>query len=140
MLEAGSVKRYDDAAAVAKAYAVPADAFESQIRRYNELLSSGRDLDFGRPFDKSAKPIGSGPFYVSEMCPKLHHAMGGMATTVTTAVEDVMTDQPIPGLFAAGECVGGIHGAVRIGACAVLDCLVNGRKAGAMAAAAKAWC
>ena len=39
------------------------------------------------------------------------------------------TGERLPGLFAAGECVGGIHGAVRIGACAVLDCLVNGRKA-----------
>ena len=37
--------------------------------------------------------------------------MGGVATNVTTAVLDVETDEPIPGLFAAGECVGGIHGA-----------------------------
>lgn len=140
MLAAGSVKRFADAKAVAKAYGCSAEALEAQIKRYNELLAAGRDTDFGRPFDKAAKPLGSGPYFVSEMSPKLHHAMGGMATTVDTAVEDVMTDQPIPGLFAAGECVGGIHGAVRIGACAVLDCLVNGRKAGAMAAAAKPWC
>ena len=60
--------------------------------------------------------------------------MGGMATNVATAVLDVETDQPIPGLFAAGECVDGIHGAVRIGACAVMDCLVNGRQAGLSAA------
>lgn len=46
------------------------------------------------------------------MSPKVHHCMGGMATNVATAVLDVETDQPIPGLFAAGECVGGIHGAV----------------------------
>lgn len=63
------------------------------------------------------------------MSPKVHHCMGGMATNVATAVLDVETDQPIPGLFAAGECVDGIHGAVRIGACAVMDCLVNGRQA-----------
>ena len=50
-----------------------------------------------------------------------------------------MPDKPIPGLFAAGEFVGGIHGAVRIGACAVMDCLVNGREAGRMAAQSKAW-
>jgi len=54
-------------------------------------------------------------------------------------VLDVMTDKPIPGLFAAGEFVGGIHGAVRIGACAVMDCLVNGREAGMEAAKSKAW-
>lgn len=68
------------------------------------------------------------------MSPKVHHCMGGMATNVATAVLDVETDQPIPGLFAAGECVDGIHGTVRIGACAVMDCLVNGRQAGLSAA------
>lgn len=61
------------------------------------------------------------------MSPKVHHCMGGMATNVATAVLDVETDQPIPGLFAAGESVGGIHGAV-------MDCLVNGRQAGLSAA------
>lgn len=33
-------------------------------------------------------------------------------------------------IYAAGECTGGIHGAVRIGANAVMDCLVNGKLAG----------
>lgn len=139
MLAAGSVKKFPDADALAKAYGFDGKVLRSEIARYNELLKKGRDEDFGRPFDKEAKPMNEGPYYVSEMEPKIHHAMGGMATKVDTSVEDVMTDRPIPGLFAAGECVGGIHGAVRIGACAVLDCLVNGRKAGAMAASQKAW-
>ena len=52
---------------------------------------------------------------------------------------DVDAHEPIPGSFAAGEFVGGIHGAVSIGACAVMDCLVNGREAGRMAAQSKAW-
>ena len=108
---------------------------DSTIARYNELLSAGRDADFGRRFDKRAKALGRAPFYVSEMSPKVHHCMGGVAVNVETAVLDVETDKPIPGLFAAGECVGGIHGAVRIGACAVMDCLVNGRQAGLSAAA-----
>lgn len=79
------------------------------------------------PLRQESKAIGKAPFYVSEMSPKVHHCMGGMATNVATAVLDVETDQPIPGLFAAGECVGGIHGAV-------MDCLVNGRQAGLSAA------
>ena len=88
----------------------------------------------GNSLPSSRKPLGKAPFYVSEMSPKVHHCMGGVATNVTTAVLDVETDEPIPGLFAAGECVGGIHGAVRIGACAVMDCLVNSRQAGLSAA------
>ncbi len=139
MLRDGSVVKYPDARALAKAYGMSAEALEKTIARYNELLKSGKDADFGRTFDKAAKPLGSGPFYVSEMQPRVHHCMGGVATTVDAAVQDVMTDQPIPGLFAAGEFVGGIHGAVRIGACAVLDCIVNGRQAGRMAAKSPAW-
>ena len=42
--------------------------------------------------------------------------------------------QPIPGLFAAGEVTGGVHGACRLGSCATADCLVNGRVAGQSAA------
>jgi len=52
---------------------------------------------------------------------------------------DVMTDKPIPGLYAAGEVTGGVHGAVRLGSCATLDCLIFGRIAGQNAAAEKAW-
>ena len=70
-------------------------------------------------------------YYVSEMSPKIHHTMGGIATDTSTRVLSVVDDKPIPGLYAAGECTGGIHGAVRIGANAVMDCLVNGKLAGA---------
>ena len=138
MLEQGTVKKYADATALCQDYQVDEKELRAQIARYNTALESGLDGDYRRPFDKQAKPISDGPYYVSEMSPKVHHCMGGMATGVDTSVLDVMTDHPIPGLYAAGECVGGIHGAVRIGACAVMDCLVNGRKAGQMAAQSSA--
>ena len=114
-------------------------ALKATFAQYNADLAKKTDPKFGRRFDRAAKPIGSGPYYVSRMSPKVHHTMGGVATAVTTAVLDVSTDAPIPGLFAAGEFTGGIHGAVRIGACAVMDCLVNGREAGRQAAASPAW-
>ena len=38
--------------------------------------------------------------------------------------------EPIPGLYAAGEITGGTHGAVRLGSCAITDCVVFGRIAG----------
>jgi len=41
----------------------------------------------------------------------------------------------IPGLYAAGEVTGGVHGAVRLGSCAFVDCIVMGRTAGKNAAA-----
>lgn len=133
-LKEGSVRRFETLDELAAAYKMVPAKLRETVENYNQLLASGSDTAFGRPFDKGAKPLGKAPWYVSEMSPKVHHAMGGVATSVDTAVLDVSTDEPIPGLWAAGECVGGIHGAVRIGACAVLDCLVNGRKAGKMAA------
>ena len=43
----------------------------------------------------------------------------------------------IPGLYAAGEVTGGIHGSNRLGGNAIADCMTYGRRAGAEAAANK---
>lgn len=93
----------------------------------------------GRPFTKNAKPMGTGPWYCSLLSPKVHHCMGGVETNSLGQVIDISTDKPIPGLYAAGESTGGVHGAVRLGSCATMDCLVNGRIAGANAAKESAW-
>lgn len=60
--------------------------------------------------------------------------MGGLVTDMDCHVIDVLNDEPIPGLYAAGEATGGVHGAVRLGSVAILDCLVFGRIAGTKAA------
>jgi succinate dehydrogenase/fumarate reductase flavoprotein subunit len=65
--------------------------------------------------------------------------MGGINMNPKAQVLDVMTDNPIPGLYAAGEVTGGVHGAVRLGSCATLDCLIFGRIAGQNAATEKNW-
>jgi succinate dehydrogenase/fumarate reductase flavoprotein subunit len=64
------------------------------------------------------------PIRISPMC---HHFMGGVV-----ADQKGMTE--IPGLFAAGEVVGGIHGANRMGGNALVEVLVFGHRAGASAA------
>ena len=56
--------------------------------------------------------------------------MGGIVTNLRCEVIDVKTLKPIPGLYAAGEATSGVHGAVRMGTNAILDCLVFGRVAG----------
>ncbi|MBN1151877.1 MAG: FAD-binding protein, partial [Dehalococcoidia bacterium] len=45
--------------------------------------------------------------------------------------------RPIEGLYGAGEVAGGVHGACRLGSCAITECLVFGRIAGRSAAAHK---
>lgn len=63
----------------------------------------------------------------------VHHTMGGVA--INSATEVLKEDSTvIPGLFAAGEVTGGVHGANRLGGTAVADFVVFGRIAGASAA------
>jgi succinate dehydrogenase/fumarate reductase flavoprotein subunit len=65
--------------------------------------------------------------------------MGGVNMNVKAQATGIMTDKPIQGLYAAGEITGGVHGAVRLGSCATLDCLIFGRIAGQNAAREKNW-
>ena len=63
-----------------------------------------------------------------EVGPTCHYVMGGIRVDADTAASTV------PGLFAAGECAGGMHGANRLGGNSLSDLLVFGRRAGIGAA------
>ena len=115
---------------------MPVDAFLAQMERYNEAVEAKDDEQFGKAIPEDAVAIDTAPFYATRLWPKVHHTMGGVKTDVDTRVLDVRL-QPIEGLYAAGEVTGGVHGACRLGSCATADCLVNGRIAGQMAAAAE---
>jgi len=64
-----------------------------------------------------------------EVGPTVHYVMGGVRVDADTGAATV------PGLFAAGESSGGMHGANRLGGNSLSDLLVFGRRAGAGAAA-----
>lgn len=139
LLSRGVVKQYNTLDELAKAYNVPVDEFKKTVDNYNKFVAEGKDGEFGRYMNKNAKPIATAPFYAMRLLPKVHHCMGGVRINPKAQAIDVADDKPIPGLYAAGEAVGGIHGAVRLGSCATLDCLFFGRIAGKNAAAEKAW-
>jgi succinate dehydrogenase / fumarate reductase flavoprotein subunit len=63
-----------------------------------------------------------------EVFPTVHYTMGGIRTDAETCATNV------PGLFAAGECAAGLHGANRLGGNSLTDLLVFGRRAGEGAA------
>jgi succinate dehydrogenase / fumarate reductase flavoprotein subunit len=63
-----------------------------------------------------------------EVGPTMHYIMGGVRVDPDTAAST------IPGLYAAGECAGGMHGANRLGGNSLSDLLVFGRRAGEAAA------
>jgi len=74
------------------------------------------------------------PFYVAIITPVIHYCMGGLEIDVDSAV--VGGDgKAIPGLYAAGEVAGGVHGNNRLGGNSLLDCVVFGRVAGRACAA-----
>src|SRR6516162_4568611 len=64
-----------------------------------------------------------------EVGPTTHYMMGGVKVDADSQMSDV------PGLFAAGECAAGLHGANRLGGNSLSDLLVFGKRAGEYAAA-----
>ena len=59
--------------------------------------------------------------------------MGGLVINDKAQVENAR-GKVIPGLYAAGEITGGVHGMVRLGTVAVADCIIFGRTAALTAA------
>lgn len=134
MLERKIVEKYDTIEEMCKAVGIEEAQLKKEIAEFNEYVKAKKDPKWGRYINNDQVPMVEGPWYVGELQPKVHHCMGGLITDADTHVLDVRTDKPIPGLYAAGESVGAVHGAVRLGSVAILDCLVNGRIAGQKAA------
>ena len=136
LLDQGIVKEYKSLDEIAADYKMPVDVLKKTVADFNAAVKAKSDPEFGRYINNEQVPLTEGPWYASEMSPKVHHCMGGLVTDLECRVIDISDGKPVPGLFAAGEATGGVHGAVRLGSCAILDCLVNGRIAGQQAAKA----
>jgi len=132
-LETGKVYEFNSLADLAKAYKIPSDAFTSTVKEYNNMIKKGQTDQFGKSLE-TAQLISSPPFFAMHLWPKVHYTPGGVGINTNAQVIDVR-NQPIPNLYAAGEVCGGIHGADRLGSCALTECLVFGRIAGRNAAA-----
>ncbi len=131
-LREGTTKRTESVEELAKLYGAPVDALKAQIDEWNRYVENGRDEAFGKPIDR--KLLLKPPFYSIRFWPKLHYCMGGVGITEKGEVLSFRTLKPIPGLYAAGEITGGVHGADRLGSCSSTDCLAFGRIAGRNAA------
>lgn len=106
-----------------------AERLSESISRYNSQQKAGVDDDFGRSATEMTARLENAPFYAVRVTPAIHHTMGGLSVNTETQV--LRADgTPIPGLYAAGEVTGGLHGANRLGGNGVADIVVNGRLAG----------
>ena len=98
------------------------------LEDWNGYVAAGADAAFGRDTGMEHN-LSVAPYYAIQIAPGIHHTMGGVK--INAEAEVINTDgEAIPGLFAAGEVTGGVHGGNRIGGNAVADIVVFGRIAG----------
>jgi flavocytochrome c len=101
------------------------------VLRWNENTAKGEDAVCRRT--EGLHPITESPFYAIRYKPAIVQTLGGVRINSQAQVLD-QSGQPIPGLYAAGQVVGGVHGADYIGGSALLECVVYGIIAGEQAA------
>ncbi|MBN2284791.1 MAG: flavocytochrome c [Deltaproteobacteria bacterium] len=136
-LKKGVVKEFDGLRELASFYGLPHSGLKPAIEEYNGFVVKGQDETFGKQILPDAATITHPPYYGMRLWPKVHHTMGGVRIDVRGQVID-LDQNPVRGVYAAGEVTGGIHGACRLGSCAITDCFVFGRIAGRNAAAESA--
>ncbi|MGN0506468.1 MAG: flavocytochrome c [Lachnospiraceae bacterium] len=141
LVAAGRALKADSLEELAQLMGVPAENLINSVNEYNRHCLGG-DLEgqpdeFGRTLftdtDKKNNGINNPPYYAAKRIPTVHHTMGGVEINENTEVLDT-NGNVIPGLFAAGEVTGGIHGSNRLGGNALTDTVVFGRIAGENAA------
>ena len=128
----GFAVKGETVAELAAAMGTDAAVLEETLNTWNAAVAAQNDAEFGRL--SFANPLDTAPYYAVKVAPGIHHCMGGLK--INTAAE-VLTEagEAIPGLFAAGEVTGGVHGGNRLGGNAVCDIVVYGRIAAQNAAA-----
>merc|ERR1712209_178599 len=150
----GVMKFYESGAALAKDMGISVKVLEeTHDEHYQAAKKTEKDPDggswpaypSGKSWDEASGKTGSGKkfyhniipgsavkteeFYVAIITPVIHYCMGGLEIDVDSAVLGE-GGAVIPGLYAAGEVAGGVHGNNRLGGNSLLDCVVFGRVAG----------
>lgn len=104
---------------------VTAENLKATLEKHNSYIDGGVDPDFGKVMASTMVKIEEGPYYAIPQFPSVHHTMGGLVIDTNTSVKDIY-GQVIPGLFAAGEVTGGVHGTNRLGSNADADACAFG--------------
>lgn len=139
---AGAMKRgylwkSDNLSDLAEQAGLDAEALESTVKEYNRGVSNGFDLEFGRTnlgrdFGERTL-ISQAPYYAYPSTGGLISTYGGLHVDDCMRVQHVLGGK-IPGLYAAGEIVGGFHGEGYMSGSSLGKSVVFGRTAGENAA------
>ena len=127
-VETGDAWRGDTVEELANAMRLPPKTLQETVEAYNRSVRSKID-PLGKNPRELRHEIKTPPFWGCYAAMTVHYTMGGVRISPKAQVlrEDGTL---IPGLWAAGEVTGGIHGVNRMGANGVNDALVFGRIAG----------
>lgn len=115
---------------LAEKLGVPADALKASAASFNEKV--GQEDEFGRTI--KAAQSEEGPFYALQMHIRYYASLGGLHINNDMQVL-TKAQQAIPGLYAAGEVVGGLEGDVYMGATLFGWAIASGYNAGNAAVA-----
>ncbi len=131
--EDGRIQRAASLEELAHQCAIDVDGLTGTVERYNADVAIGRDTAFFK--QQGMKPIQAPPFYAVEVKPAIVCWTGaGVRISADTQVLN-KRERPIPGLYAAGENVGNLHGDRYIGGGGSFGpCIVFGKLAGENAA------
>lgn len=124
LLKKGILKSYPSIKDLSDAHNVDQEALHDTIITYNDAVRAKSDGDFNKPITDQ-RPLDKPPYYVMRAVPKVHHTMGGVKIDTKGRILNT-ENKPIEKLYAIGEVSGGVHGASRLGSCAVTECVVMG--------------
>lgn len=128
----GYVSSGGDLRELAEKINIEGSQLHKTVVTWNQSVADKRDKEFNRTTAMETgltKPN----YYAIKIAPGIHYTMGGIKTNTQAEVLN-KENQPIEGLYAAGELVGGLHGNNRIGGNSVAEIIVFGRQAGQQAA------
>jgi fumarate reductase flavoprotein subunit len=131
----GRITAAADLDGLARSIGVPPGTLRTTVRTYNADCELGADSLFGKK-PAAMVPCGTPPFYAVALRPVIMPVTGyGLRIDADTRVLRASDNQPIPGLFAAGEVVGNVVGPhVFSGGAMIAAAIIFGRRAGAVIA------
>jgi flavocytochrome c len=122
------MKKFNSGEELAREMKISPEALKTSFDAYNENAKKGTD-QYGKKYFTNAPFVMNDHFFVSFVTPVVHYCMGGIKISPDSEVLGG-ADKIVPGLFAAGEVAGGVHGKNRLGGNSLLECVVFGRVAG----------
>ena len=121
------VEQADTLAELASQINLDQQHLRETVTEWNAAVKKQNDAQFGR--HTGMRTLDTAPFYAIHVAPAVHYTMGGIHIDKETHVLDE-NGNVIPGLFAAGEVAGGLHGNNRVGGNSIAETIVFGRQAG----------